>query len=211
MNGTPEDHVETYLRRLDHELRDLPRAARRDVLEEVSGHVEEARAEGAMETEADVLNVLDRLGDPEEIAREAKERFGVRPRGGGAHEIAAIVLLLVGGFIAGIGWLVGLVLLWTSQAWTTRDKLIGTLVPPGGLAFVLVLWSGTLVAEGAGCVESLDPSGAVTETTCEQGAESGLAWLWFVVFVAITVAPIFTAIYLGRRMRRVPPPATVTT
>ena len=123
----------------------------------MSGHIEEARAEGAMETEADVLNVLDRLGDPEEIAREAKERFGVRPRGGGAHEIGAIVLLLLGGFVFAIGWLVGVVLLWTSQAWTTRDKLIGTLVPPGGLAFVVFLLSGTLVAEGAGCIETRGP------------------------------------------------------
>jgi hypothetical protein len=33
-----------------------------------------------------------------------------------------------------VGWLAGLVLLWSSRAWTTRDKWIGTLVIPGGLA-----------------------------------------------------------------------------
>ena len=34
-------------------------------------------------------------------------------------------------------WVVGVVLLWRSRAWTLRDKLIGTLVVPGGLAYVI--------------------------------------------------------------------------
>ena len=41
-------------------------------------------------------------------------------------------MLLLGGFVFLIGWLVGVVLLWTSKIWTLRDKLIGTLVVPGG-------------------------------------------------------------------------------
>ena len=35
---------------------------------------------------------------------------------------AAIILLLFGGFIFGVGWLAGLILLWSSRAWTTREK-----------------------------------------------------------------------------------------
>jgi hypothetical protein len=30
-------------------------------------------------------------------------------------------------------WPVGIILLWTSNAWNVRDKLIGTLILPGGL------------------------------------------------------------------------------
>ncbi len=48
-----------------------------------------------------------------------------------------MILLLVGGLLAGIGWLVGVVLLWTSRRWTIGDKVLGTLVWPGGVAAAL--------------------------------------------------------------------------
>jgi hypothetical protein len=50
-----------------------------------------------------------------------------------SKEWAAIILLLLRGFIVGLGWVAGLVLLWSSRAWSTRDKWVGTLVVPGGL------------------------------------------------------------------------------
>ncbi len=197
MTRTSEDHVQTYLRRLNHELRGLPRAARREVLEEVSGHIEEARADGPVETEADVRNVLDRLGSPEEIASDARERFGVRPRGGGVHEVAAIVLLLFGAFVFGIGWIVGLVLLWTSRAWTVWDKLIGSLIPPGGLAVTLFLF--TTQSLGEDCI-AISATGECTRS------EPGASWLALVLFVAIALVPIGASVYLALRMRRPAPP-----
>ena len=49
-------------------------------------------------------------------------------------EVLAVLLLLIGGVVIPVlGWLVGLVLLWASSAWTTERKLLGTLVLPGGL------------------------------------------------------------------------------
>ena len=42
--------------------------------------------------------------------------------------IAALVLL----------WPVGFVLLWTSKTWTTRDRLVAILVPPGGYFGLLI-------------------------------------------------------------------------
>lgn len=43
-------------------------------------------------------------------------------------ESVTIGLVSIGAF-TGIGWLVGVVFLWTSKAWTRRDRLTGTLVP----------------------------------------------------------------------------------
>jgi hypothetical protein len=43
-------------------------------------------------------------------------------------------LLLLGGFVAGIGWIAGVVLLWASDTWSTREKVMGTLLFPFGLA-----------------------------------------------------------------------------
>jgi hypothetical protein len=45
----------------------------------------------------------------------------------------AVGLLLFGGLIALLGWIVGAVLVWRSSVWTRREKLLGTLVLPFGL------------------------------------------------------------------------------
>jgi hypothetical protein len=50
-----------------------------------------------------------------------------------------VLLLLLGGFLIGLGWLAGVALLWASPRWDTRDKLLGTLIWPGGLAAVLAV------------------------------------------------------------------------
>jgi hypothetical protein len=44
--------------------------------------------------------------------------------------MGGIILLLIGGFIFYVGWFVGLVLLWSSRAWSIKDKWIGTLLLP---------------------------------------------------------------------------------
>ncbi len=70
-----------------------------------------------MHSEGEVRAVLDQLGDASEIAPEAHE-----PRARcSALEVWALILLPVGGIIVRIlGWVIGVVLLWTSDAWTTR-------------------------------------------------------------------------------------------
>ncbi|GAA2051543.1 hypothetical protein GCM10009839_68210 [Catenulispora yoronensis] len=55
----------------------------------------------------------------------------------GTQEIFAILLLLAGGLLFGAGWIAGVLLLWNSDRWTTRDKLAGTLIIPGGYATLL--------------------------------------------------------------------------
>ncbi|CAN5255483.1 hypothetical protein BH20ACT22_BH20ACT22_18810 [soil metagenome] len=81
-----------------------------------------------------VRTVLDQLGDPEVIADEARQRFGITRARAGPLEGIAIALLLVGGLIIPVaGWFVGAVLLLVSRVWTVRDKLIGTFILPGGL------------------------------------------------------------------------------
>jgi hypothetical protein len=70
-------------------------------------------------------------------------------------EWSTIVLLLLGAFFVGIGWVVGVVALWRSRVWTVPEKLIGTLLWPGGLvtgvlfAAVAFQAGGALIAVGA--------------------------------------------------------------
>jgi hypothetical protein len=53
--------------------------------------------------------------------------------------VGQVILLPLGGFAFGVGWLVGLVLWWSSRLWTTREKLIGTLIVTGGIATALLV------------------------------------------------------------------------
>jgi hypothetical protein len=55
-------------------------------------------------------------------------------------DLLAVVGLVVGSLVLPVvGWLVGLVLLWRSRSWTPLEKLLGTLVWPGGLLLPLAL------------------------------------------------------------------------
>jgi hypothetical protein len=217
--------VADYLQRLRAAAGALPADRRDELVDEISAHIAEARATGPVHAEASptyVRNVLERLGDPDDIVNAAAESGGsneatydagtgetgragetggaaaegygldesdVRDvpgadgpggngpggngpgangpggngpgegwssgygaggggslaggamaagfRGGsgpGVQEIIAVILLLIGGFLAGIGWVVGVVLLWSSPRWRTSDKVLGTLIWPGGLA-----------------------------------------------------------------------------
>lgn len=143
--------VSEYLDKLEAELAGIPRSGRREVLDEIEAHIQESRAGLDPNDEVGVRNVLARLGDPAEIAADARERFGVKHVQTTWREIGALILLPFGGFILpAFGWFAGVVLLWVSDAWSTRDKLIGTLVVPGGLALPLFFFLLVFADSGPG-------------------------------------------------------------
>jgi hypothetical protein len=82
---------------------------------------------------------------------------------------------------------IGVVLVWLSRLWTTRDKLIGTL---GGMSWV-VAGLGTIMASTGGS----RPVGSAPL------APAGPGPLEVILFVLPFVLPIAAAIYLGIRLR----------
>ncbi|HUY96407.1 MAG TPA: hypothetical protein VMW47_02080 [Verrucomicrobiae bacterium] len=120
-----DDISRRYLKRLEKELGDLPAVYRNEVLDEIREHIADSRV--AVQSDADMPAVLNRLGDPKSIADDARERFELKSYRAGTIEIAAIILLLFSFSI--VGYIVGLVLVWRSPAWRRLDKLIGTLTP----------------------------------------------------------------------------------
>jgi hypothetical protein len=186
---TDDQLVAAYLRRLRRAARGLPRARRNELLDEIADHVAQARAAGA----APLRDVLGGLGDPEEIAAAAGPVRGARL---GGVEAAAIALLLFGGFIFLVGWFAGLILLWISPRWRWPDKLLGTLVWPGGCAAVLLL--GVLGASGAGeaCTGRAGRPAVCTGTGGMPG------WLGVLLLVVTVLAPAAMAIRLAYSARR---------
>lgn len=290
--------VSGYLGRLEQALAALPPARRAELVDDVRSHIAEARRGLAEETDADLLNILDKLGDPVDIAADARERLGAQPAPPpvplGMLEIAAIVALVLvwpagialvwlssawsrrdkliatgvvpGGVLvlailstvgggywshwyvffllllftpvvwsigaiylavrlyqarragqatpdAGSGsrlleiaavvltpllWPIGVILLWTSTAWDTRDKVIGTLVPPGGYFGVAVILTSLRRASGGSCTTSSDTFGNVSSSCTTYGPPR---WVLLAVTLVLLVLPLCSATYLAVRLR----------
>jgi hypothetical protein len=183
-----------YVKRLRLASRRLPKDARQDLLSDIEAHLHEALGDNP--SEAEVLMIIDRLGDPDEIVSAQLSDAGgsvASPRG--SREWAAIILLLLGGFVFAVGWVIGLVLLWSSRAWSTVDKLIGTLLLPGGLASVLVV----LLVTGS---KRLCTQGAGLPTRCTNVPSSTPLILTIALFAITVLVPIATAVHLARRAQR---------
>lgn len=186
--------VEGYLRRLDAAASELPRERRAELVAEIREHLDEALREVDAADEVAVRNVLERLGPPEDIVHAAEPPAPVAPpdRSGrpGLLEIAALIALV----IPFLGWLIGVVLVVASRAWSGRDKVVGVLL----VLLAALLPAVGLVVAGAesGVDESvpvgdLRPVGEKQEDTGVGGAELLL------FFVGLP-----SALFLGWRLRR---------
>jgi hypothetical protein len=206
MNATHSDElVSDYLSRLRSALEGVPPDRREEILDEISRHIAEERSHLASETDSDLHNLLDRIGDPEEVAAAARTEGEEVPVTIPARRIGPIeVLALV---LTPFIWPVGVILLWLSPAWNVRDKLIGTLVPPGGYLFVL-LAPALLLLPMTTCESSSDSTGNATQTSCSGVAalpvwQQDLISAGFIAAVVLLfVLPVVTAIYLAWRLRK---------
>ena len=128
-----------YIRRLEAAAWPLAAERRIELAGEVREHIETALAKAGSRDETTIRNVLERLGPPEEIvAAEAEpgsapvtatigQRSGQSPWG--PLEVVALLLLTVGAVLLPVvGPLFGLVFVWLSGQWTTRNKLIATVI-----------------------------------------------------------------------------------
>jgi hypothetical protein len=190
-----EDLIDEYFTRLEDETVNLPQEVRWDLIESIEDHIADARGELAHETDADVLNLLERLGDPSDLAREAWERSGMplpRPFKIGVLEIAAIVLLP---FV----WPIGVLLLWSSAGWTWWDKLLASVLPPGGYWLVFIVGAGSRTVSCSGSHEL--SNGHVVTYTCPSSATGWHHGLVVTGFLVLLALPILTSIYLAVRLR----------
>jgi hypothetical protein len=131
-----------------------------------------------------VLNLLERVGDPEDIAAEARERFESNPvtrlrTRASWTDIATVALLVLGSLMITpfyrpegtvVLWGAAIVLLWMSEVWSTLGKI--------GVTLVL-------------------PAGALSAVAIQGSGDEG-----FVYFAIILFAAIWPPAYLGRKLRK---------
>jgi len=77
----------------------------------VHGHIEEGRTGLDPDDAASVRTLLDRVGDPAAIAAEA----GAPPPGSRRWDAWAPWLIIFGFIASGLGWIAGVLILWTSR------------------------------------------------------------------------------------------------
>jgi hypothetical protein len=212
-----DDLVASYLDDLTNQLAGLPRARRSELLDDIAHHIEallDEAAESGPVTRDIVEAVLAEVGDPAEIAREAGAG-AVPRRGPTGWDKAVIAFLLVGGIIIPIlGWLIAVVMLWVSSAWRVKDKVIGTLLVPGGLLLPLALlfFGVTGSVSTSSCSQSPTFSGTSAvngqvestggPTHCTGGTPIALTVVFALLLAFSVIGPFVGASWLSRHARR---------
>jgi hypothetical protein len=174
--GEADKLVRHYLAELDAALQGIDASRREEILSEVREHIEQGGTELDPGDPASVRTLLTRVGDPAAIAAEA----GAPSPDSRRWDAWAPWLIIFGPVASGLGWVAGVLILWTSPAWSQRDKLIATIVPPVGL---VALFFGLVAALGGRRI-ALPPAVAVAL------AVAGLA------------AHVLPPVYLMRTRRR---------
>jgi hypothetical protein len=193
--GEADKLVRRYLAQLDAALRGVDASRREEILAEVHGHIEEGRTGLDPGDAASVATLLDRVGDPAAIAAEA----GAPPPGSRRWDAWAPWLIIFGPVASGLGWIAGMLILWTSPTWSRRDQLIATFVPPAGLV-ALFFGLVTTLRAAAGCpahVPALHASAGCT--TSGLTLPLGVAILLLVAGLAAHLLP---PIHLMRTRRQ---------
>jgi hypothetical protein len=188
--GEADNLVRRYLVQLDAALQGVAASRRDEILTEVHGHIDEARTGLDPDDVASVRTLLSRVGDPAAIAAEA----GAPPLGSRRWDAWAPWLIIFGPVAGGLGWIAGVLILWTSPTWSQRDKLIATFVPPAGLV-ALFFGLVTALSASAAC------PGPASCTTSKITLPLGIAILLAVVGLAAHLLPPIHLMRMRRQQR----------
>ncbi|MDO5503158.1 MAG: hypothetical protein Q4G67_08310 [Actinomycetia bacterium] len=199
--------VEAYLARLDALLVSAPTDRRAEVRADLMEHLEEALAQ-TDGSDAEVREVLSRLGEPEDViaAMDLPDPTAPAPEQGRPQLemwslglIFGSIALVATVFLSPFSLLLlipGLILLALSQRWSGLDKAIGFIAygPLGPLPAMAVAMGFTFVRA---CHTEGLPDGTVIEN-CTGGAP---AWMPFLVIPA-AIALIVLWVYAGWRLHK---------
>lgn len=197
-----DPEVRNYLAALEARLAQLPTEQSEEISFGVREHIAEAMQRGGQSTS----EILAGLGSPDDIAagltvtdaatpgtvqqQLPPYQYQQMPQPAPRHQsttlwvVATGILLPFGGFLAGIGWLFGLAGLWMGTRWKTWEKIMGTVLLPGGIAGSVVLaampfWFG-----------------ASGQSSTQDGTNPLIPGLPIGGVLALVCLPILVAVYL---------------
>lgn len=113
MSYDPEPEIKHYLGRLSRAARDLPRPRRRELLSEIELHIRMALARTPCANRDEMVQLLERVGDPAEIAAADNEQADASLPGGIASlrtrrprrlVLALVALVVIGLAIGAAAW-----------------------------------------------------------------------------------------------------------
>ena len=171
----------------------------------VTEHIAEAQASGAVTDEATLRTLLDRLGEPVDIVASARAedgdppaRYLPAPAARTGRETAAVLLMTAGSIIPFFGWLAGVVLMWSSTRWTRAEKIMGTIVVPGGPFAALWVVGTFTVGTATTCTSQQVAVPAGTAPDIDQScSSSGSSGVTGAVIVALLIAWIVVSVVVG--------------
>lgn len=105
-------------------------------------------------------------------------------------------LLALRGIWGVLGWVLGAIFLLSSHIWSRRDKMLGLLLFPGGLALPMVL----LLAVGEVCTSS-SVNGRLVESCTGYSMPPALG---IPVLIILVVTPLAVAAHLASKLRSTP-------
>jgi hypothetical protein len=213
----------------------LPPDRRSELVSEIREHITASLSGGTGTDESSVRTMLDRIGEPEDIVAAAMEIDPPerptcppppqRRQQGVGLEVGAVIMLTAGSLILVFGWLVGVILVWSSGLWTRSEKILATLIFPGGPGLALFGGAAVMGLAASHCVTSIGTTTAVqvfptavasagqilptavassgqiipSAEVCTSSALAPVLWIGLLLFVLI--APVVVAIVLLGRAR----------
>lgn len=189
--------VRNYLAALEVRLAHLPADQSEEILFGVREHITEALARGSQST----AEVIASLGSPDDVLAgyiadtpaPAPNQSVAQPAARQSYQsstlwvVATAIFLPFGIFLAGVGYLFELAGLWMGTRWKLWEKIMGTLLFPGGMlgafyATFMPFW-----------VSSVSVREDTAEATMSNPLLPGMD---FVAGLAMTCIPILVAVYL---------------
>jgi hypothetical protein len=215
-----DSSIATYLSRARKAARHLPRVRREWVMAQVGDRLADA-LEGSEASGRPMSAVLASFGDPRDVVLAVDGHVpGAEARW---MEFVAVLLVLAGGVLWRPAWLIGVVLLWVSPRWRWPDKLLATLIWPGGLFAASLLMTQYAIPEllargdllGTGFASGQFPG--IERGSLFVRSRGSFHYLvdstlghpplrHLLVLLAASVPPALVAIWLLRRARRPEPP-----
>ena len=196
--------VEDYLTRLRTEAARLPADQARELVADIDEHLQSALSHDA--SEAQVRNVLERLGTPRELVTEAGDAPETPARGwrslaSPTGAIACLVIAELSFFtlvLAWAIWVVGLVMMARTPVWTYREKWLGFIGLGSGLPAVSVLFfAGSFTASS--CTQVFEKGRLVQDTCAGVNWVAVVAWTVTLGYLALQAFTIWRLVRSARR------------